>query len=289
VLARLGGVCQRPHRCDIARVVELADTPDLGSGVERRAGSSPVPGTNYEYTVPRAYYFVAPKGAGAKLSKMLRNPTKLKAELLAHWDGSCRDKITKTAAVPLDAALRAHIDSLNFSIFSVLSPVSLLKQHAKTPWHAARFGGGLPPRLAPAPPPAEVAAGESVYVRSLLDAYEEKLGAALAGIADLKDVDLSVHFRRAREEFYSAESLREFSRDSVPMGTFDALLDEVYSGVIDVVEATHPSAMERVLASVKQAKALALTANALVSRVTTGDKGGMCHQLANDRRVKWKK
>lgn len=31
---------------DVARVVELADTPDLGSGVERRAGSSPVPGTN---------------------------------------------------------------------------------------------------------------------------------------------------------------------------------------------------------------------------------------------------
>ena len=27
-----------------ARVVELADTPDLGSGVARRAGSSPVPG-----------------------------------------------------------------------------------------------------------------------------------------------------------------------------------------------------------------------------------------------------
>ena len=31
----------------VARVVELADTPDLGSGVERRAGSSPVLGTNF--------------------------------------------------------------------------------------------------------------------------------------------------------------------------------------------------------------------------------------------------
>ena len=29
-----------------ARVAELADAPDLGSGVERRAGSSPVPGTS---------------------------------------------------------------------------------------------------------------------------------------------------------------------------------------------------------------------------------------------------
>src|ERR1017187_1827560 len=61
------------------------------------------------YTVPRAYYFVAPKGAGAKLSKLLRNSVKLKAELLAHWDSACRDKITKKVAVPLDAALRAHI------------------------------------------------------------------------------------------------------------------------------------------------------------------------------------
>ena len=29
----------------LARVAELADAPDLGSGAERRAGSSPVPGT----------------------------------------------------------------------------------------------------------------------------------------------------------------------------------------------------------------------------------------------------
>ena len=240
------------------------------------------------YPYPRAYYFIAPRGAGAKLSKLLRDPVKLKSGLLANWNDYCRDDIV-TTPVPLDASLRAHIGKLDFSIFSAPSPLVVIEQHRKTAWHVARFGGGLPPRPKPAPPPAEVGTGESVYVRCLLDAYEEKLNAALASIADLKDMDLTSHLKRAREEFYSAESLREFSRDSVPAGTFEALLDEVYSGVIDVVQATHPNAMERVLATVKQAKMLAFTANALVSRVTNVDKGGMCHHLANDGRVKWKK
>jgi hypothetical protein len=31
-----------------ARVVELVDTPDLGSGVERRGGSNPLTGTKFE-------------------------------------------------------------------------------------------------------------------------------------------------------------------------------------------------------------------------------------------------
>ncbi|MEP6636430.1 MAG: ABC-three component system protein, partial [Acidobacteriota bacterium] len=41
---------------------------------------------------------------------------------------------------------------------------------------------------------------------------------------DLNHQDLGAHFARSRQEFYSAESLREFSRDSVPTGTFESLL-----------------------------------------------------------------
>src|SRR5581483_7841798 len=36
-----------------ARVAELADAPDLGSGVERRAGSSPVSRTTPQNTAPK--------------------------------------------------------------------------------------------------------------------------------------------------------------------------------------------------------------------------------------------
>jgi hypothetical protein len=288
--------------CDIVARVDGSTTGPWDNYQCKRYAASLTPGDVFielgkccyytlvgAYTVPRSYYFVAPMGAGAKLSKLLQDPVKLKDSLIGNWDDACRDKITSKGTIPLDAALRAHIAGLDFSIFKALSPLKIIEQHSKTRWHAARFGGGLPARPTLSAPPAELAAVESVYVRRLLDVYEEKLGIALAGIADLNDMTLTDHFRRARQEFYSAESLREFSRDNVPAGTFETLLDEVYSGVIDVIQATHPDAMERVLASVRQAKALALVASALVTRVTTADKGGMCHQLANERGVIWKK
>lgn len=242
-----------------------------------------------EYTVARKYYLVAPKGAGRTLSNLLNAPDKLRVGLLDNWDSHCRENITSKKEIPLSDALRKHISDLDFSIFSALSPLKIIEQHATTPWHAPRFGGGLKDRAMPPEPPKTLASHESAYIRSLLDAYEERLGQALAALEDLKDVDLIDHLQRARREFYSAEALREFSRDNVPLGTFEQLLDEVYSGIIDVIQAKHPDAMERVLASVKQAKALALASNALVTRVSTADKGGMCHQLANNSRVTWRK
>jgi hypothetical protein len=41
------------------------------------------------YTVPRAYYFVCPKGVGAKLHGLLENPAEFKAELIAAWPKYC--------------------------------------------------------------------------------------------------------------------------------------------------------------------------------------------------------
>ena len=73
----------------------------------------------------------------------------------------------------------------------------------------------------------------------------------------------------------------------MPTGTFDQLLDEVHDGVVDVVEGKHFDAVERVLQTVKQAKGLQLSANSLVSRILTTDRGGMCHQLANALRLWW--
>ncbi len=46
-------------------------------------------------------------------------------------------------------------------------------------------------------------------------------------------------YLRQRERFYHAESLKNFARDTVPTGTFDALQDEIYHGVIDVCEDYH--------------------------------------------------
>lgn len=55
-----------------------------------------------EYSYPRLYYFVAPQGAGPKLSNLLKKPHKLRDDLLANWDKECRAKITKTEVVECD-------------------------------------------------------------------------------------------------------------------------------------------------------------------------------------------
>ena len=241
-----------------------------------------------EYTYPREYFFVAPQGIGNALSKLLREPAELKAQLFAEWDSKCRKYITSKSEIPLESKLKAHIDALDFSIIKGLSPLTVIDEHRKTPWHVARFGGGLPQRPPSKPVPVHIDTSEARYVRALLDAYEERLRLTIVSEVNITDASLAEHFRRARQEFYSAESLREFSKENVPPGTFDNLLDEVEAGVIDVIQSAHPDAYERVLNAVKQAKTLPLTSNGLVTRINNSDKGGMCHQLANNERVKWR-
>lgn len=242
-----------------------------------------------EYSYPRRYYFVAPQGVGPKLSNLLRKPGELRDGLLANWNKACRTEITKTEVVECDAAMKAHIASLDFSIFQAVPLLRIIDGHAKTRWHVARFGGGLPPRPETLVPPSVPAANEAVFVAELRRAYADHLK------QDVKDIDgglavrddLREHFHDARVEFYSAEGLRTFSRDTLPQGEFDKLQDEVHSGIKDEERADQADGYRRVLAVVKTARALQLTSNPLTTRIHNRDRGGICHQLANDGKVRW--
>lgn len=239
------------------------------------------------YTYPRSYSFVAPQGAGNKLSRLLRDPTELKSELIKNWDGHCLNQISTRTAVPLDATLKLHLDQLDFSIFDAIPPLRVIDAHAKTRWHIARFGGGLPARPPIASPPDTPTAEEMTYIRHLLDAYGSHLNCVLAELDDLTENELKEHLLDSRREFYSAESLRLFSRDTLPPGEFERLQDEVHSGIADEVRAHHDDGYRRVLAVVRVARSLQLTAHALVSRLSVRDRGGICHQLANADKVRW--
>lgn len=243
-----------------------------------------------EYSYPRKYFFVAPQGAGTKLSNLLRKSDKLKAQLIDNWERHCQHGITTTAIVELDATLRAHLDALDFSIFEAVPPLRIIDQHAKTRWYATRFGGGLPARPRVLAPPATVAAHEVTYVRSLLDAYGDHLKRTMPTVADLDaHDDVREHFNDARLEFYSAEALRAFSRDTLPPGAFEELQNELHGGIKDEMRGAHSDGYRRVLSVVKTAKLLPITDHALKERMSTYDRGGICHQLANDGKVKWVK
>jgi hypothetical protein len=240
-----------------------------------------------EFDRPHQYFFVAPQGAGPKLSNLLRQPGRLREGLIENWTKYCEDKITTTGPVPLEGELRAHLDEFDFGIFKSLAPNTLIDQHAKTPWHAARFGGGLPPRPDPEPPPPEPTSDEAPYVRALLDAYADHLDEAIETPSHLSEnLNLSEHFADARREFYSAEALRTFSRDRLPPGSFEQLQDEVYSGIGDDLRGQHDDGYQRILAVVKTARSLALAGHALNTSMVVRDRGGICHQLANNGTIK---
>ena len=241
-----------------------------------------------EYTFPREYFFVAPRGAGNKLSKLLRDAITLKKGLLDVWNDKCRNKITTTKEIYLDSSFHSYITQLNFSAIRALSPLLLIEQHRTTPWHAFRFGGGLPDRQQPPPPPVIIAPSETRYIRALLDAYEDKLNALLPTPSELQDLHLNQHFVYSRRQFYSAEALREFSKENVPVGTFEDLQEEILEGVLEVMQRSHCNGYERVLSVVQQAKLLSLASNGLFSRVKAADKGGICHQLANEAKLQWR-
>ena len=242
------------------------------------------------FVPPQQYCFMAPKDCGMSLKKLLLDIPALKATVFARWDNWCAKSITSTEVVALEGEFREYADSFNFSIFTFKPTLDVIDEHRKTPYHAARFGGGLPNRPDVEEPPGEAAALESRYLQQLFEAYGDHKNTKVVGMAGLSTwPDLQEHYNRQREFFYHAESLRNFARDTVPPGTFEDLQEEVHAGVVEIEGAPQPDAFFRVNAVTQAAAQLSLTANGLISVTKVQDKRGMCHQLANEDRLHWVK
>lgn len=241
---------------------------------------------NKYYILPRKYRFVAPRGCSTELSNKLNNPTQLRTEFIARL-------AAKPPLLPgLDDAMKDRIRELaettDFSVFKAEDLKELVASLEGTSLYVREFGGGLPRRPTVAPPPADPHPSENRYLEQLVEVHREKYGTTIASTADaLQHPEASVHIRRQRVAFYSAEALRTFSRDSVPGETFQGLQDEVFDGVIDVHDARYDSGYERMDAVLKASRELQITSNALILVATTVDRRGMCHQLANDDKLTW--
>lgn len=241
-----------------------------------------------EYSWPSSYFFVAPHGVGTTLSKLLKNPGMLRSQLKAKWDQYCKDKITKERTVVLDSSLAQYIDTLDFSIFRAVQPLRMIDEHSKTRWHLARFGGGILERPPIEAPPIAPAKTELSYVAKLLEAYADHTGTTVGSHETIPRSDLHDHFSESRNQFYSAESLRLFSRDTLPPGEFEKLQEEFYGGIIDEIRSDHSDGYRRVIAVVQLARQLQVSAHALIAVLTQLDRAGICHQLANDNEnVRW--
>lgn len=242
------------------------------------------------YSKPRRYFFIAPRGCGTKLTKMLENPTELRTLLVTEWDKKCRQWITKAEQIELTAELRTHIDGFDFSIIKDLAPHEMIDQHRPSPHFVRRFGGGLPPLNDSPSPPGTIATGEIGYVAALLNAYGEHLASPIAAASQLTHgSECAKHLIRSREEFFDAELLRSISRDQLGDPAYSAFLEQVLNGIADVVDADAGTGFERVKKATALARTLNFSADPHDKRLTVRRRAGTCHQLANDGRVSWVK
>jgi hypothetical protein len=241
-----------------------------------------------EFSVPRRHFFCASKGISTSLEKLLNNTALLKQKCREAWPTKCENEITSTKSIPLSGDLLTYFEAFDFTIFTSKSVADLILGHQKTPFHAVRFGGGLPQRPKSDVPPDSPEAHESRYVRQLLDAYGNKEGTSFADVAAITaHASFGQNFQRQRERFYHAEALRNFARDTVPDGTFAELQDEIYHGVADECDGDHPSGFERMSSVLKLAGTVHSTSNPLTPVTNVKDRQGICHQLANLNRLTW--
>lgn len=241
-----------------------------------------------EFSLPDAYTFVAPLGPSTALLRCLQNG-ELRQEVLARWDNECRSTITTTQTIEL-AEVQAAMGAFDFFSVTVMSALKVLEGHQQTTHYVHRFGGGLPVRALPATTPSTVQSNETVYVKKLLDAYGDEKQTSFPTIDALEQTapPLAQHLQRSREQFFTAESLRTFSRDTVKTGTFEQLQNEIYDGIQEIyADETYPSGYQRVVKTVQKARDLQITGNILTSVLHTNDRAGICHQLANDDRLTW--
>jgi hypothetical protein len=239
-----------------------------------------------EYVSPDSYQFLAPNGCGTHFARMLSQPTRLQENFL---DKLVEGKplVAKLSAVHL-AQVRALAEATDFTMFKSVELTDALEVHRGTPWHSARFATALAPRPSHQPPPGAVASHEARYVDQLLEVYCEKHpGEALSAYTLAGNAVVGKHFRRQRESFYKAESLRVYARDSVPPGTFDRLQEDIYAGIVDTAEAHHETGFDRLISVLSQVGHLDLNRHTLISVVEIDDRKGICHQLANVDRLIW--
>tara|TARA_R100000935_G_scaffold58415_2_gene95368 strand:+ start:43490 stop:44569 length:1080 start_codon:yes stop_codon:yes gene_type:complete len=241
-----------------------------------------------DYELPRKYFFVAPQGVGATLAGLLGNPSQLKLKLFENWEnykaiGSIDSDLTKE--------LKQHIEKIDFSILTDLDPQDLIEQHKETNYYTARFGGGLV-KTRERPTFSDYADSDYSlrFIEQLFLAYSECLQKEIKSITDLMDSNIHFeHFGRQRSSFYWAESLNQFSRDSLPDGdkSFENLKEEIYQGVVDICLADYSDAYQRIIRTTLEASKIAIHSNALVSVTRIEDKIGLCHHLVNENKLSW--
>mgnify|MGYP000249852972 CR=1 FL=1 len=245
---------------------------------------------NKEYPVPNQYYFVAPQGVGTSLSNLLDNPQKLKLSLKKNWEKYCENEISNKS-IKLSGSLLKYFDNFNFnfSIFDKQLPKNIVNDHKKHHKnHLLRFGGGLPNRKTSVNIPPLSQESNLRYINQLTKAYNSDSSNHIEKAVSIIGSKYENHFQRSRKSFYSAEELRLFTRDNLPVEVYDKFKDDIFDSVINIAEENFDKNGFSKLKTVEnQASKTTIESNPIREVCQTIDKKGVCHQLVNEKQLTW--
>lgn len=242
-----------------------------------------------EFIIPQHYFIISSKGCGPALTKLLEKPDNLRQKLIAYWNKYCKDCITSEKSINLNDDLKNHIQNFDFSIITEITPLEFIDDFEKTKYYSEWFGLRKFKRQQPPLPSDEIQASELNYVRKLFDAYESVNHDRIDNQSQLKPKHAN-HFTIQRKCFYSAEGLKQFSKDYMPNDeTFYDLQEQIIDPVKShILSTTFNNGVECLDSASRLAQTLEIGNNSLKEFVRSNDKIGILHQVANDdENLKW--
>jgi hypothetical protein len=240
-----------------------------------------------EFTLPTAYFFVAPRGVNRNLRRYISKPSELRSVLLSRWDEYCAKTIAEGQTITLTPELRAHIGTWNPASVSVVSLDEILSDPAAKPVLQSWFGvdpGPAPPGVVP----EDIEEHEMPYIQQLIDAYAERECCTMDKAEALSHEVHGGHLKRQRERFFDADAFARFYRDNTMQADIDILRHDMRHGIAETHSADHPDSLCRVDAVMMQA-AVVSPSGALARHARVAVRQGICHHFANEGTLIWRK
>jgi hypothetical protein len=243
--------------------------------------------SNGAFSLPRAFYFVAPTGIGRDAKSLLAHPSRLRQTCIDRWDSDLAKKLVENATVPLAPAIRSTIGQFNFTRVYGLDSIVLENDPSMLPVLVKWFGAdpGEAPR---GKTPDEFDAREARYISQLVQIYSTQAGTTFADAREvLQDTKWAANLRLQRTRFFEAAEFERFYRDSTPPEFLVNFREDIHSGVVDAYhDDQHKNEFDRLNKVMGQAATIQVS-GVLAKYARVPVKQGTCHHLANDGSMPW--